>query len=154
MAAAPGEPGPVESAGSDALREARARRVALGEAMTHTELALALPGGHPAWRDEVAAALDAVRRALDDHVAEVEGERGLLAELSQLAPRLSPAIDHLVREHPDLCDAVDAARRAVGGDPVADVRIRVLDLLHAISRHRQRGADLVYEAYNVDIGEQ
>jgi hypothetical protein len=26
------------------------------------------------------------------------------------------------------------------------------DLLHELSRHRQRGADLVYEAYETDIG--
>jgi hypothetical protein len=37
-------------------------------------------------------------------------------------------------------------------DAVDAIRAEVLELLLAVSRHRQRGADLVYEGYNVDIG--
>jgi hypothetical protein len=158
MATLHGDPshGGDQTAGatSDALREARARRLALGEAMTRAEQALAAPSGSPTWRDDVTAALSGVRDALDDHVSEVEGEEGLLAELRQLSPRLSSAITHLEQEHPGLCDDVEAALQAAPSAPVPEVRAAVLDLLHAISRHRQRGADLVYEAYNVDIGGQ
>jgi hypothetical protein len=158
MAALHGDPSSAGGTGpgepTDALRSARARRQALAEAMSRAEQALAVPSGSPTWRDEVAAALAEVRSALDEHVSEVEGEEGLLAELRQMAPRLSSQSTHLEQEHPQLCDAADAAVRTVADAPVAEVRAAVLDLLLAIARHRQRGADLVYEAYNVDIGGQ
>ena len=35
-----------------------------------------------------------------------------------------------------------------------EVRNQALDLMTALMRHRQRGADLIYEAYQVDIGAQ
>ena len=37
-------------------------------------------------------------------------------------------------------------------DMVEAIRESLVDVLRSISRHRQRGADLVYEAYHVDIG--
>ena len=36
--------------------------------------------------------------------------------------------------------------------PVDAIRTAVLELLGEIARHRQRGADLIFEAYDVDIG--
>lgn len=50
--------------------------------------------------------------------------------------------------------AVIARAQADGADAVAPdaLRSEVLDLLVAVARHRQRGADLVYEVHNVDIG--
>ena len=39
-----------------------------------------------------------------------------------------------------------------GTDAVEAVRVAAVDVLGAISRHRQKGADLVWEAYSVDIG--
>ena len=33
-----------------------------------------------------------------------------------------------------------------------DLRVELTALLAALARHRQRGADLVYEAYAVDLG--
>jgi hypothetical protein len=43
--------------------------------------------------------------------------------------------------------------RGVGDDwPLDDARDDVQRLLGEIVRHRQHGADLVYEAYHVDIG--
>lgn len=152
MAALQGETGPEPGAESGALRAARAHRLALGDAMTRAEQALAVPSGSPTWREAVTAALAGLREALADHVAEVEGEQGLLGELRQVAPRLGGPISHLEQEHPELRAAADTALEVAPHAPVAEVRATVLDLLTAISRHRQRGADLVYEAYNVDIG--
>ena len=43
------------------------------------------------------------------------------------------------------------ARRCADVEQVKDVREEALGLLQAIARHRQRGADLIYEAYSVDI---
>jgi len=33
-----------------------------------------------------------------------------------------------------------------------EIRAELTTLLVALARHRQRGADLVYEAYDVDLG--
>jgi hypothetical protein len=43
-------------------------------------------------------------------------------------------------------------RLALDGDEVTRARELGTELLGSIVRHRQRGADLVYEAYEVDIG--
>jgi hypothetical protein len=40
----------------------------------------------------------------------------------------------------------------VHGDDVADVRAMGVALLGRLVRHRQAGADLVYEAYEADTG--
>jgi hypothetical protein len=41
--------------------------------------------------------------------------------------------------------------RGDGKASVTQVRRRVIALLGRLAIHRQRGSDLVYEAYNVDI---
>ena len=38
------------------------------------------------------------------------------------------------------------------GAAAADIRVDVIDILNDFARHRQDGADLIYEAYDVDIG--
>jgi hypothetical protein len=35
---------------------------------------------------------------------------------------------------------------------VDGLRSQLTEMLYALARHRQRGADLVYEAYDVDLG--
>jgi hypothetical protein len=140
---------------SEALREARNRRLELGDALARAEVASAAPGASPRWRQDLALALGMVRGALDRHIDEVEGESGLLAELRRMDPRLAPAVQQLEDEHPALCEAADAALACVASDaPVSEVRAVVARLLSDLSVHRQRGADLVWEAYNVDIGGQ
>jgi hypothetical protein len=72
------------------------------------------------------------------------------------APRLSNAVDHLVAEHAVIA-ALIADLLARSSNPVPDedvdaVRELATGLLGRLARHRQRGADLVYEAYETDIG--
>jgi hypothetical protein len=107
----------------------------------------------------VADALQGLRRAFDDHVAEVEADGGLLPQVRRDAPRLVNEVQRTVDEHVAITAEIDAAGALVhacegdrGGSEVEAVRDAVTDLLRSISRHRQRGADLVYEAYSVDIG--
>jgi hypothetical protein len=137
----------------DALRSARQRRLALEDAIGRAERALAAPSGSPNWRSEVSRTLELVRVALDDHIVEVEAGDGLLPELRSLDPRFVNAADELEAEHPVLCEHVDKAREVLTSDASPpEIRRHVLDVLVALVRHRQRGADLVFEAYNVDIG--
>ena len=138
---------------SGALIAATARRVKLKSAVSKVEVAAAAPAARPGWRDDLVRELDELQIALDQHVAEVERPDGLLAELKKTTPRLSNKIRRVGDEHPELCRlCAEAIELAKHSEQVSNNRKSVLNLLIAIARHRQRGADLVYEAYNVDIG--
>ncbi len=68
-------------------------------------------------------------------------------------------ITRLRDEHVVISDALSEELRAArdlaqngGVDDALTVRDCLTDLIARISRHRQAGADLVYEAYAVDVG--
>ncbi len=138
---------------SEALSAAAERRVELKDAVSQLETAAAAPAGSPGWSDRLLVELDDLRIAFDQHVEEVEGPDGLLAELSSLAPRLVNKINRVRDEHPPLsAQLTDTIERVKAADDPDVARDAVLQMLAAIARHRQAGADLVYEGYNVDIG--
>lgn len=135
------------------LDSARDRRASLKAALSAVEIAAASPAAEDGWRDELVAALRKLRQALDEHVDEVEGEGGLFEALMQDAPHLCSQIATVRNEHPELADHIDATiSDAANAATPRDVRDSVLATLAAIARHRQHGADLVYQAYMVDIG--
>ena len=138
---------------SEALEAAKARRVELKSAVSSVERAAARPSSKPSWREDLLRELDDLRTALDQHVDEVEGEEGLLAELMFTVPRLANKIDRIQAEHPGLQSQVaETIETVTTSDELEAVRDVVLDTLVSIARHRQKGADLVYEGYSVDIG--
>ena len=83
---------------------------------------------------------------------------GLYDEIAHRAPRLSGKIERLREEHPAMRDATTALIAKLASTPVGDAwpldeaRDDLQRLLGKIVRHRQLGADLVWEAYNLDIG--
>jgi hypothetical protein len=92
-------------------------------------------------------------RAADDHVTDTEAPDGLLAEIVEEAPRLWREAEGLRAEHETLIE--ECARmlgRVEGSDSPLSLRSQVNVLLGRFERHRYRGADLVYEAFDVDIG--
>lgn len=134
------------------------RRERLREVMTQLEQALAEPVARDAtaWQDGVRAVADDLAEALDEHVEETERPGGLFDELCGVAPRLSERMDHLRDEHPHLLDGLATLRTALetdpsSADPAAPARIAGVALLGELFRHRQAGADLLYEAYWVDV---
>jgi hypothetical protein len=102
----------------------------------------------------VMACLEDLRSALQRHVVETEADGGLLNQILTDAPRLANAVYRLRQDHVELSDAVAALliRPAPGNGDSAAIRDAGLSLLGQLARHRQRGADLLYEAYNVDVG--
>jgi septation ring formation regulator EzrA len=140
--------------GPQSLQAARRHRATLLHAIRALEEALAAPGQEPGWRERVSGRLQSLSVAFAEHVMVTEGPAGLYAELLDHAPRLCRRVEVLSREH----DAVETAlstleRRAARPERTVDeVRCWASDLLRELSRHRQRGADLVYEAYHTDIG--
>lgn len=139
--------------GTEAFETARALRIELNVAIANVERATARASSNPTWREKLMVELDGLRMALDQHVVEVEGEGGILTEMMVIAPRLANKINKVKDEHPVLITQVaNTIEIARSSDDVVVIRTTILELLGAIARHRQHGADLLYEGYNVDIG--
>lgn len=140
---------------SSTLERLRERRERLGRAADELERAITRAAGQPgAWSEGVRAALDQVGAALAAHVEEVEGPNGLFADITRASPRLIHAVERLRDDHTAMAEQVEEVEglRAAGDVPVDTIREAALALLAEISRHRQRGADLLWDRYNVDIG--
>ena len=148
--------GRADSGAGAPLDAARQRRLQLHDAMVALENVAAAPTGSGGWRDRVAAALDDLRGALRVHIEEVESPSGLLVAALDTAPRVAPLVDRLRADHKEIAPAADAlAEHIAGSDPTLDsgaMRREVMSILGRLAEHRQKGADLVYEAYEVDIG--
>ncbi|MFD0823435.1 hypothetical protein ACFQ0D_35120, partial [Micromonospora zhanjiangensis] len=89
-----------------------------------------------------------------EHVRATEGADGLYAELLDRAPWLAHSTRALVREHGAVAATIGALRRRteLPETGVDELRNRSVDLLRALARHRQRGADLIHHAYELDLG--
>jgi hypothetical protein len=142
----------------------RRRRAELLESINALEQALAAPGQQMRWVERVAAALLELSADFREHVELTVGPRGLYSRVLRSSPRLAHEVDRLTQEHTMLADLLgelltlvgQGDKLAVQPDPMlgdhAQVRERGTKLLGALVRHRQRGSDLIYEAYSVDIG--
>jgi hypothetical protein len=145
-----------------ALDDVRLRRAGLKAALSRLELALAAPCANRVdWVTNVRDALDGVHEVWTRHVVETEAPGAFLDELVTEAPRLSTPASRLRREHSDILATIVRGARQLGAPPAEDdgylswaeeMRVELTALLAALARHRQRGADLVYEAYAVDLG--
>lgn len=142
---------------SPELSEVGERRRRLRNVALQFEEALALAAGRQSeWRDAVAAALAQLQDTLDDHIAGTEGSGGLFAQIRDDEPRLESRVAKLREEHESLRGrATDLLARLRGKvpdvDDVAEIREAAVLLLGLVVRHRQRGSDLLYEAYSVDV---
>ncbi|MGC5018331.1 hypothetical protein [Micromonospora sp. DT47] len=116
--------------------------------------ALAVPPGEPRWRERVIGHLAPVRRGFVEHVRHTEGPAGLYAEVVAQAPRLHRGVRLLTREHGAIVAALAELQRAVERPGVCaeELSRRTDELLRALARHRQRGADLLWQAYQTDLG--
>jgi hypothetical protein len=143
------------------LEDVRLRRAGLKAVLSGLELALAAPARHRAeWVGNVRDSLEAVHEVWTRHVCETEAPGAFLDELVEQAPRLSTPASRLRREHSEILATITRNEKRLvppEDDDAYDawaenVRTELTTLLVALARHRQRGADLVYEAYDVDLG--
>lgn len=146
---------------SPALEEARRRRKTLHDSLVALEVAISSPaaGRIPEWTAVVLKEMTGVRDAFEQHIVVTEKPDGLYEEILGRAPRLENAISKLKDEHPDIAEAVATSvarleQVEIGGIewPLDDARDDLQRFIGRVIRHRQKGADLVWEAYNVDIG--
>ena len=138
----------------DTRRQITYRRLDLYDAMQRLEAANARAIGQPHWAEDMRAALENLDRALQRHVAEIEDNHGLFSEVLAQAPHLAPVIEDLSKEHEELITRCRQALEVVevwGRDADGDLKRKVLGLLGRLALHRQSGAELLYDAYNVDV---
>ena len=140
------------------LEELRRHRAQLRESMSALEDALAAPAtaDQARWAQRVHVALVELSGDFREHIDLTEGPNGLYRDLFKTSPRLSDTIAGLTREHAQISGQVDSlVAHATAPDVNEDVDgVRELGtgLLGRLVRHRQRGSDLVFEAYQFDIG--
>ena len=141
----------------DRLAAARGRRIDLRDALVRLEQAVATPapGREGEWLHGVHDRVDELVLALGQHLEVTEAEDGLFDDIMAEAPRLAHAIDRLRDDHRRLTGQAEALRDRVqepaSAAAVERARRLTVELMVELVEHRHRGADLVYDAFNVDI---
>jgi hypothetical protein len=143
---------------STELDAVRVRRAELRSSLNFLELCLAAPasGREVVWGETVHDALVNLAGDFGAHVEVTEGPGGLHQAILGAAVRLTNAVTELTAEHVQIATEIaelvaDSAAPVIPSD-VGELRDRTTRLLGHLVRHRQRGADLIYEAYQTDIG--
>ncbi len=139
------------------LPELRGRRDRLRRATLALEEAASAPAAADvaAWGRTIAGRLDLFATAFDEHVAITEGDDGLFRELVEASLEVTSAVDRLRRDHVTMQAELDRARshaaevRDRAG--IEELRRAILQLAESVFKHRQRGSDLLYDAYSVDV---
>jgi hypothetical protein len=149
------DPKTVTRAELDAVR---IRRAELRESMEALDKALTTPpaGRAVLWGGAVHTALGEIADDFSEHIEVTEGPDGLHQAILSGDLRLANQVEALTSEHEQLAESI--ARLVVDTlPPVADDDVTAItaagmQLLDQLVKHRQRGADLIYEAYDTDIG--
>ena len=141
----------------EVLDAVRIRRDDLYEAILGLERALAVPAGDApdAWGEVLAAPIARLVEVLDAHVDGTEGPGGLFDQIRDDAPHLLSVVERLRAEHDPLevaASTLATHAAAVTTDAeVDDVRDEALDLVRRLLEHRHHGAELLFDAYHVDV---
>jgi hypothetical protein len=137
-----------------ALEKAKGQRLSLRRAIDDFEdVLVAAPASEAAER--LRSSLEHLKVVFAVHVEVTEAPGGLYEEILEIAPRLANRILRLKRDHQAITGAIRSALDELPADeapPDRELHAKLEQLYTALSRHRTRGLDLVYEAYHVDIG--
>jgi ATP phosphoribosyltransferase regulatory subunit HisZ len=137
------------------LQRVRAHRAELKDSLGAVDDALASPLAGPQWRERVRVALAELDHDFRTHVDLTESPGGLHDDVLAGSPRLSGRVRRLTDEHMRLTGVLGGLLARLDGDGDLDraaLREEATSLIGQLVRHRQAGADLVFEAYEVDIG--
>ncbi len=128
--------------------------MAIRDSLSELEDRLAAAAASAGWRNDVISGYRQLREAFLAHVAEVEGNDGILADLIETAPRVANMVALLEREHVTITERMDDLLERIPSISPDEIREQSLELMRSLVLHRQRGSDLVYEAYATDLGGQ
>jgi hypothetical protein len=121
-------------------------------------LASAAPGREPDWARRVATDLGVVQQELARHRRSAEAADGLLAELAQAMPTAQYQLGKLREAHGAMLDEAAALLTSVAQlsedatGSVDAIRRRSAALLLGLHHHQWQEVDLVYEAFDRDLG--
>lgn len=132
---------------------AHRRREALRHAMVVLEDASSAPvGDRSQWCARLAEALVVAQDTIAEHVRETEAPEGMYDQLEEGHEWLHTKVQRLRDEHPVLmAHARELQHRCELRDDPETIRDDVMALVGQLARHRSHGADLLHEAYNVDV---
>ncbi len=140
------------------LDAVRIRRAELRESLSFLEYCLAAPASGRAvvWGETVHDALVTIAGDFGAHVEVTEGPDGLHHSILSRDLRLTNAVMALTAEHAGMAEEIATlvadSEAPVSGEDVDALRERATRLLGHLVRHRQTGADLIYEAFHTDVG--
>lgn len=137
----------------DPLHGLGERRVEIGSALSRLEDALTRPIGSPAeWRLRVDVALDDLLLVGRIQIAALLAVGGPLDEAVRSVPHLTATVERLRARLPGIELEAEELQKGLSEMDPTETRRRLLRLLGRIIGHRQEVADVIWEAYNVDIG--
>ena len=115
------------------------------------------PGRDAQWLAQVIHALDALETMLVTQYENSDDDDSILSAILRDQPRLHHRVVQLGRDYRDLHEAVSRLHTQLEASPPDKIHFAVvreqLDCLATDLRYqRAREADLVYEAFNVDLG--
>lgn len=138
---------------NSARHEVLRRREELGEVLDDLERALLdEPDDIETWRGNVRVAVDALHRQFVRHIEITEEPGGLYDEVLEIAPEHARSIDSLRNDHGEIAAELEALRLDVAVEAATEHIVAIgQQLLDHLATHRQRGADLVWRAYQTDL---
>jgi hypothetical protein len=142
---------------TNVLGGVRQRRTELARVMDSVHQVASTPSAPSpeAWAGAVAIRLAELEAAWRHHIGVTEGPTGLHTEIVQVSPRLSAAVAKLTADHgvvaAELAALLTDIETVHTAQSAEAVHARVVEVLATIDRHRHKGANLVYEAFNVDL---
>lgn len=137
------------------LERVRAQRAELQESFLAVDEALETSAERADGLQRLHTALLELAHDFADHVDLTERPGGLHETVTRRASRLSPAVRRLSEDHRalhgELTDIIGRLEESAVDD-LETVRQELTALVYRLLRHRQRGGDLIYEAFGVDLG--
>ena len=148
----------TDQTAAEHIDEVRRRRAELRESIGEMELALA-QAAHGREADWTALVRERSAQLEEDfaiHLEVAEAPNGLHTQVLSDAPYLAPQVNRLQRDHAAISKQFTEVHKLLdnsGGDvDVEAVRLSLTDLIGMLVRHRQRGADLLWDAYATSLG--
>lgn len=116
--------------------------------------ALLSPPVTPDALPELLAALDSLTQRWARHVRLAEAPDGLLQRIVTDAPRLALPVQRLGSEHAVVSNTLGLVRARLEADraDLAAAGALLDQAMTGIESHRHRGNQVIYDAYNLDLG--